>query len=359
MYLTLEHITKKFAARGKQSGEVVAVDDVSLDIKKGEFVTLLGPSGCGKTTTLRLIAGFEFPTSGHMTLDGRRLEDVPPNQRDMAMVFQSYAIFPHLSVFENIAYGLKIKKLSMSEIKRRAEDVMALTQLAGLQERAPNQLSGGQQQRVALARALVVEPKVLLFDEPLSNLDAKLREQMRTEIRRIQQRLKITSVYVTHDQAEAMTMSDRIVVMHAGRIEQVGTAQELYQRPVNRFVADFIGRANFLPGKVVSTSAECCGVVVEGHHLTVPVPAGKFGLNADVTLVVRPEAIELHDEGGLPGIVRRVAYLGAVIDYDVEAAGQIVSVLVYDPRRKALRTEGSAVSLQFVENGLYLLPPLA
>jgi iron(III) transport system ATP-binding protein len=359
MYLTLDRLTKKFPARGKKTGDVLAVDDVSLEIEKGQFVTLLGPSGCGKTTTLRLIAGFEFPTSGHMTLDGQRLEDVPPNRRDMAMVFQSYAIFPHLSVFENIAYGLKIKKLSASEIKRRAEDVMALTQLTGLHDRAPNQLSGGQQQRVALARALVVEPKVLLFDEPLSNLDAKLREQMRTEIRRIQQRLKITSVYVTHDQAEAMTMSDRIVVMHAGRIEQVGTAQELYQRPANRFVADFIGKANFLPGKVVSESLDSCGVIVEGHLLTVPVAGGEFGRDADVTVVVRPEAIELHDDEGLPGTIRRVAYLGAVIDYDVEVAGQIASVLVYDPRRKALRAEGSAVKLQFVENGLYLLPPLA
>jgi iron(III) transport system ATP-binding protein len=356
MYLTLDHITKKFPARGKQSGEVVAVDDVSLEIEKGQFVTLLGPSGCGKTTTLRLIAGFEFPTAGHMILDGQRLEDVPPNRRDMAMVFQSYAIFPHLSVFENIAYGLKIRKLPASEIRRRAEDVMALTQLAGLHNRAPNQLSGGQQQRVALARALVVEPKVLLFDEPLSNLDAKLREQMRTEIRRIQQRLKITSVYVTHDQAEAMTMSDRIVVMNAGRIEQVGTAMDLYQRPNSSFVADFIGTANFLDATVVGRLGKNHEVDLKGHRLNIPNSGQDYAPGTPITIVARPEGVELHDEEGLPGTVRRVAYLGAVIDYDVELAGQTIRVVVYDPRRKALRPEGSPVKLQFIEESLYLLP---
>jgi iron(III) transport system ATP-binding protein len=356
MYLTLDHLTKKFPARGKQSGEVTAVDEVSLEIEKGQFVTLLGPSGCGKTTTLRLIAGFEFPTTGHLTLDGQRLEDVPPNRRDMAMVFQSYAIFPHLSVFENIAYGLKIRKLPASEINRRAEDVMSLTQLTGLHNRAPNQLSGGQQQRVALARALVVEPKVLLFDEPLSNLDAKLREQMRTEIRRIQQRLKITSVYVTHDQAEAMTLSDRIVVMHAGRIEQVGTATDLYQRPNNPFVADFIGKANFLDATVTARTPLGHEVDLKGHRLTIPSAGQDFAAGTAVTLVVRPEGVDLHDDQGVAGTIRRVAYLGSVIDYDVDLDGQTVSVVVYDPRRKALRPEGSPVRLTFIEESLYLLP---
>ncbi len=200
MYLTLDHLTKIFPARGK-AAEVTAVDDVSLGIEQGEFVTLLGPSGCGKTTTLRLIAGFEFPASGHIILDGRCLDDVPPNRRDMTMVFQSYAIFPHLNVFENIAYRLKVKRLSSPEIQHRVAECLTLTDLAGLEQRAPNQLSGGQQQRVALARALVMEPKVLLFDEPLSNLDAKLREQMRAEIRRIQQTLGITSVVASFDHA--------------------------------------------------------------------------------------------------------------------------------------------------------------
>src|SRR5512136_2941419 len=292
MYLVLDHLTKKFPARGKQVGEVSAVDDVSISIEKGQFVTLLGPSGCGKTTTLRLIAGFEFPTSGRISLDGQRLEDVPPNRRDMAMVFQSYAIFPHLTVFENIAYGLKIKKLSGDEIKRKVSGVMALTELQGLENRAPNQLSGGQQQRVALARALVMEPKLLLMDEPLSNLDAKLREQMRTEIRRIQKRLGITSVYVTHDQVEAMTLSDQVVVMNQGKIEQIGPPTEIYRRPRSRFVADFIGRANFVQGTVLERRDGQLVLDSLGAALTAPTSA-EYAKGEVVTLVARPEMIEI------------------------------------------------------------------
>ena len=228
---------------------------MSIDIERGQFVTLLGPSGCGKTTTLRLVAGFEFPTHGSIILDGKPIDELPPNRRDMAMVFQSYAIFPHLNVFENIAYGLKIKKLSQADIRRKVSGVLDLTELQGLENRAPDQLSGGQQQRVALARAIINRPSVLLFDEPLSNLDAKLREQMRLEIRRIQQTFRITSIYVTHDQTEAMTVSDRIVVMDAGAVRQVGTPFEVYSRPANRFVADFIGRANFLPVELLDQVA--------------------------------------------------------------------------------------------------------
>src|SRR5512146_549127 len=295
MYLTLDHLTKKFPARGS-AGEVSAVDDVSLSIDKGDFVTLLGPSGCGKTTTLRLVAGFEFPTSGRIILDGERLDDVPPNRRDMAMVFQSYAIFPHLNVFDNIVYGLKIKKLSASEIRKRAVEVMKLTQLTGLEDRAPNQLSGGQQQRVALARALVVEPKVLLFDEPLSNLDAKLREQMRSEIRRIQKRLGITSVYVTHDQVEAMTLSDQVVVMHQGKIEQIGTPTEIYRHPQTRFVADFIGRANFVEGAVRERRNGQVMVEALGTELWAQARAGDFHHGDAATVVVRPEMVELCGE---------------------------------------------------------------
>src|SRR5512136_1057502 len=249
MYLTLENITKIFPPRGT-AGEVTAVHDVNLDIEKGELVTLLGPSGCGKTTTLRMIAGFEFPTQGRITLDGREINSLPPHKREMSMVFQSYAIFPHLTVFENIAYGLNVQRLSKSVIKERVNKVLDLVHLEGYGNRAPTQLSGGQQQRVALARALIMEPKVLLMDEPLSNLDAKLREQMRTEIRRIQKRLGITSVYVTHDQVEAMTLSDQVVVMNQGRIEQIGAPSEVYRKPQTRFVADFIGRANFVQATV-------------------------------------------------------------------------------------------------------------
>src|SRR5512143_3151308 len=239
MYLTLENITKIFPARGNV-GEVTAVKGVNLDIDKGDLVTLLGPSGCGKTTTLRMIAGFEFPTEGTITLDGQEINSLPSHKRDMSMVFQSYAIFPHLNVFENIAYGLNVQRLDRRAILKRVNRVLDLVHLEGYGDRAPGQLSGGQQQRVALARALVMEPKVLLMDEPLSNLDAKLREEMRTEIRRIQKSLNITSVYVTHDQIEAMTLSDRIVVMNAGIIEQIGTPVQVYRFPNSRFVADFI-----------------------------------------------------------------------------------------------------------------------
>src|SRR5512142_1519435 len=234
MYLKLQDIVKIFPAR-QGNKEVAAVNHVSLDIEQGELITLLGPSGCGKTTTLRMIAGFEFPTQGTIRLDGQPINMLPPHQREMSMVFQSYAIFPHLNVIENVAYGLNVKHVAKEEIRKRVADVLELVQLTGLETRAPNQLSGGQQQRVALARALVMSPKVLLMDEPLSNLDAKLREQMRNEIRRIQQTIGITSVYVTHDQIEAMTLSDRIVVMNQGVIEQIGAPTELYSRPISRF----------------------------------------------------------------------------------------------------------------------------
>jgi iron(III) transport system ATP-binding protein len=354
MYLTLDHLTKIFPTRGKEA-EVTAVDDVSLGIDKGEFVTLLGPSGCGKTTTLRLIAGFEFPTTGHIILDGRRLDDVPPNRRDMAMVFQSYAIFPHLNVFANIAYGLKVKKFSPSEIQRRVAQALSLTDLTGLERRAPNQLSGGQQQRVALARALVMEPKVLLFDEPLSNLDAKLREQMRAEIRRIQQTLGITSVYVTHDQAEAMTLSDRIVVMNKGRIAQIGTAQQIYRRPANAFVADFIGKANFLSALVMSVAPGRLDLNVLGRQLSIQPPNEVLRVGECATLLARPEAVRLDvGDEGYPGQVSRAAYLGPTVEYEVEVAGEVLVLTQYDPGE--IYPVGAEVHVQLVKEALHLLP---
>src|SRR5512136_2587390 len=291
MYLTLENITKIFPPRGG-STEVTAVRDVNLDIEKGELVTLLGPSGCGKTTTLRMIAGFEFPTTGSITLDGRAINNLPPHKREMSMVFQSYAIFPHLTVFENIAYGLNVQRLPKSVIKDKVNKVLDLVHLEGYGDRAPTQLSGGQQQRVALARALIMEPKVLLMDEPLSNLDAKLREEMRTEIRRIQTELNITSVYVTHDQIEAMTLSDRIVVMNQGIIEQIGTPVEVYRFPNSRFVADFIGRANFVQGTVLERRDGQLVLDSLGAALTAPTSA-EYAKGEVVTLVARPEMIEI------------------------------------------------------------------
>lgn len=320
MYLTLDHITKKFTGRG-QEGLVTAVDDLSLEIGKGEFFTFLGPSGCGKTTTLRLIAGFEFPTSGRIQLDGRYLEDVPPNKRDMAMVFQSYAIFPHLSVFENIAYGLRIKKLSNDEIRQRVAGIMALTKLTGLENRMPNQMSGGQQQRVSLARALVVEPKVLLFDEPLSNLDAKLREEMRFEIRDLQRRLNITSIYVTHDQEEALALSDRIAIMNRGKLAQLGTPEEIYERPRSKFVADFIGLANFLPARVQSVDDGRAQVLVGKTALRVSLST-HVAVGLDALVFVRPSDVKFVSDGSvenvLHGQVTKATYLGEKFDYRVQ-----------------------------------------
>ncbi len=356
MYLVLDKVVKKFVGRGG-SGEVTAVDGVSLNIERGELVTLLGPSGCGKTTTLRLIAGFEFPTAGQIVLDGRPINDLPPHKRDMSMVFQSYAIFPHLNVFENIAYGLNVQRRPQSEIKRRVAQVLELIELTGLENRAPNQLSGGQQQRVALARALVMEPKVLLMDEPLSNLDAKLREQMRTEIRRIQRRLGITSVYVTHDQTEAMTLSDRIVVMNQGKVEQIGSPVEVYRRPRTRFVADFIGRANFIEATVRGREDGTLVADALGALLRAPTTEEVFRPGDSVTLVVRPEAMEINAaQAQVTGTVRRTSYLGSVVEYDVEVAGQLLSLVERDPRHTEIYAEGQTVHVRLLEDCLYVLP---
>ena len=243
--VVLKDVTKIFQ-QPDTGKDFVAVDHINLEIKDGEMVTLLGPSGCGKTTTLRMISGFEYPTSGNVFIGDRDVAKIPPNKRGISMVFQSYALFPHLNIWENIAYGLRVAKIPQDEIIRRTNDVVELMQLKGMEKRFPNQLSGGQQQRVALARAVVIEPSVLLFDEPLSNLDAKLRESMRDELRALQQRLGITSLYVTHDQSEAMAISDRIAVMNQGAIEQLDSPTEIYDNPHSRFVAGFIGEMNFL-----------------------------------------------------------------------------------------------------------------
>ncbi len=358
VYLRLENLSKIFTSR--DGGKPVrAVDAVNLEIVQGDFVTLLGPSGCGKTTTLRLIAGFEFPSEGRIVLDGRDIADEPPNKRDMAMVFQSYAIFPHLSVFENIAYGLKIKKIGGADLRRQVGQALEMTELNGLENRQPNQLSGGQQQRVALARCLVMQPKVLLFDEPLSNLDAKLRVQMRSEIRRIQQELGITSVYVTHDQDEAMVLSDQIVVMSGGQIQQVGGALEIYRRPANRFVADFIGRANFLPVTVLARQGDAWQAQLADRKLTVAAaPNASFAPGTEALLLVRPESMRLRPaiEGTILGRVERTAYLGSLAEYDLEVAGQRVIAVRYDPGEADLYPVGASVGVELIEENLYLIP---
>jgi iron(III) transport system ATP-binding protein len=356
MYLSLDHIVKVFPPRGG-SVEVTAVDGISLDIEKGELVTLLGPSGCGKTTVLRMIAGFEFPTSGTIRLDGKEIDMLPPNQRGMSMVFQSYAIFPHLNVLENIAYGLKVMRLPKPQLEDRLNRIMELVQLAGLEQRAPNQLSGGQQQRVALARALVMEPKVLLMDEPLSNLDAKLREQMRTEIRRIQKELGITSVYVTHDQLEAMTLSDRVVVLRAGKIEQSGSPTEIYRYPNSRFVANFIGRANFLIADVKDTASDQVVVEVFGKLLALSREYARQHLPAQVTLVIRPEMIQVNPPDPiLQGTIRRANFLGSSIDYDIEVQGILLTAVETDPMNMSMIPEGSQVGISFCHECIHLLP---
>jgi iron(III) transport system ATP-binding protein len=356
MYLTLENITKVFPARGN-IGEVVAVRDVDLEIQKGELVTLLGPSGCGKTTTLRMLAGFEFPTSGKIFLDGREINSLPPHKRDMSMVFQSYALFPHLTVYENVAYGLNVQRLNKNTILERVNRVLDLVHLPGYGDRAPGQLSGGQQQRVALARALIMEPKVLLMDEPLSNLDAKLREEMRTEIRRIQKELNITSVYVTHDQIEAMTLSDRIVVMNEGVIEQIGAPVEIYRYPNSRFVANFIGRANFIDGVVLAQNGSGLQVKSLGESITLSNIKRDFHEGEAVTLIVRPEMVEIKKTGGLyRGVVRRAVYLGDMIEYAVDVDGASILGTETDPHVIELFDEGEGVTLGFAEDCIQVLP---
>jgi iron(III) transport system ATP-binding protein len=321
------------------------------------LVTLLGPSGCGKTTTLRIIAGFEFPTQGRIILDNREINSLPPHKREMSMVFQSYAIFPHLTVFENIAYGLNVKRLPKSKITEQVNKVLDLVHLEGYGDRAPTQLSGGQQQRVALARALIMEPKVLLMDEPLSNLDAKLREEMRTEIRRIQKDMNITSVYVTHDQIEAMTLSDRIVVMNQGRIEQIGTPVEVYRFPNSRFVADFIGRANFVPGEVQDKRDGRLTVSVLGKVLELTNIQREFMQQDTVTLIVRPEMVRIKKTGELfKGLVRRAVYLGDVIEYDVEVSGQLITGIETDPYKMELFPVGEDVTVGYAEGCIQVLP---
>ena len=354
--LRLERIAKVFPARGG-GGEVTAVDHISLEIEKGEFLTLLGPSGCGKTTTLRLIAGFEMPSSGRILLDEKDITNLPPNKRDMAMVFQSYALFPHMTVFNNIAYGLRIRKRSNTEIKQQVERTLDLMGLEGLGDRRPNELSGGQQQRVALARSLVMEPLVLLFDEPLSNLDAKLRVQMRAEIHGLQRRMNITSVYVTHDQTEAMALSDRIVVMNAGHVEQIGTPDEIYRRPVSRFVADFIGRANFVETQVKTADKDKAAVDLLGQSVTVSA-AGTPHPGDLLTAVLRPEALKLRvDPQLLQATVQQVMYLGSEVEYVIRIADQALVVVENDPRASHIFREGDAVGVDLVPEAVHLLPP--
>jgi len=322
-HLRLTHVTKRF-------GAAAAVDDVSFEVPRGSFATLLGPSGCGKTTTLRMIAGFYDPDAGDIELGGRRINNLPAHKRGAAMVFQDYALFPHMSVRDNVGYGLRLQRKSKTAIATKVDETLKFVGLTGLGERQPNQLSGGQQQRVAVARALVVEPEILLLDEPLSNLDAKLRETLRWELRALQQRLQMTFIYVTHDQDEALSLSDWVAVMNAGKVEQAGTPWEIYYHPKTGFLADFVGAVNLVPSTVRDVKDGVATVALGSAHAPVRVPEGVTLANdAPVRLCIRPESLALRPlsavgEGVVmvPGRVARRAFLGDLMRYWVTVDGR-------------------------------------
>lgn len=344
--VTLNGITKIF--RDPQSGQDVrAVESVSFRLEPGELVTLLGPSGCGKTTVLRILSGFEQPTSGRILIGETDVTDVPANGRDTAMVFQSYGLFPHMSVFDNVAYGLKLRKVPRAEAAKKVARFLDMVGLGALAKRSPSRLSGGQQQRVALARALIVEPSVLLLDEPLSNLDAVLREQMRVEIRRLQKSLGITAMYVTHDRVEAMSLSDRIIVMRNGRIVQVGTPSEIYRDPANSFVAGFVGRATFFPCRVLGVSGTACVVEVKGHTFEAPRWDPSLRAGDGALLMARPESLSLGEPGtGVEdGAVTANVYLGNSMESWVKTDLGDVLVQIDAPDTRRVWAEGECVSL--------------
>ena len=345
----LEHISKIYQDP-KTGKDFYAVKDTSLDIEPGSFVTLLGPSGCGKTTTLRMIAGFESPDEGEIYLGEEPINELTPNKRDTAMVFQSYALLPHYNIFDNVAYGLKLRKVDKATIQEKVINILKLVGLEGMEGRMTNQLSGGQQQRVALARALVLEPGVLLFDEPLSNLDAKLRVSMRTEIRRIQQEAGITAIYVTHDQSEAMAISDKIIIMDNGVVSQMGTPQEIYYHPDNEFVADFIGEANFLRGKMTSSNT----VEVEGIQIELNEIGGK-NVGDECSLVLRPEAAVVADEGQLPCDVILSCFMGSYQNYHVMVGNTMVKIMDFNPKNKKIYEVGDKAFVKFEKDSVHVI----
>jgi len=349
--LEIKDVTKKF-------GDTVAVDAVTLDIAAGELFFLLGPSGCGKTTLLRMIAGFTAPDSGGIRFDGADLLAVPVEKRSIGMVFQNYSLWPHMTVFDNVAYGLKMRHAGRDEIRRRVGDALAMVDLTGLEARKPAALSGGQQQRVALARALVYEPRLLLLDEPLSNLDAKLRKDMRSEIRSLHKRLGITMVYVTHDQEEAASMADRIALMHRGRIVQTGTPRQIYHAPACRFAADFFGRANILSGivrKITGTTAE---IAIGGHTITAGVSAAAPpAVGTAVAAVIRPENISFASGSGGSNVLagRCVAheFNGAVQNYTVDIGGMRLALMTVG--QAAGCSNGEHVMVSFDPSSVHLI----
>lgn len=352
--VVISHLTKRF-------GSVTVVDDLSLTIREGEFFSLLGPSGCGKSTTLRMLAGLIQPDDGEIYIGGRRVENVPTHKRGLGMVFQNYALFPHLTVAQNVSFGLEMQGISRREARGRVEEALHLVQLNGLEDRYPRELSGGQQQRVAIARAIVTRPKVLLLDEPLSNLDAKLREHMRIELKLLQTRLGITTIFVTHDQVEALTLSDRLAVMNRGRIEQVGTPREVYDRPVSVFVGNFIGDSNTLVAEVQELSTAGATVRTTGG-LVIRVPAEQLHPRQSVTVNLRPERLELDPpqpgahENLVDGVIEFVEYRGATVQYHVKAAGERLLVSVVRRDGEQQRAAGESVRVGWRMTDCLIIP---
>jgi len=350
----LRNVTKKFG-RGKQ--EVIAVREFSFQFPAGKMITLLGPSGCGKTTALRCIAGFYEPEEGDIIIGDRKVNGIPPYDRPTGMVFQNYALFPHMTIFENIAYGLRVKRHSSREIREKVKWALDLLQLNGMEDRSPSQLSGGQQQRVAIARVLVNEPKVLLFDEPLSNLDAKLRVYMRGEIRRLQENLETTTIYVTHDQEEAMSISDIMVLMHQGTIEQIGTPLEIYRRPRTEFAAEFIGLTNFLNARITEVGQNQVKLSLYGVELRAQ-RTDQFELGETVQVVFRPEMVHLSQATGktIEGKILEVAFLGPITRYTIEVEDGS-TIIVDDQNPKAFHQRGNRVNLKIDEDSLHIQRP--
>ncbi|MBE5962911.1 MAG: ABC transporter ATP-binding protein [Lachnospiraceae bacterium] len=338
----------------KNNLNVVAVDHIDLQVKAGSLTTILGPSGCGKTTILRMIAGFEKPDEGEIFLGKERMNDLTPHKRDMSMVFQSYSLFPHYNVFDNVAYGLKLKRYPKDEIHDKVMKMLELVDLAGMENRMTNQLSGGEQQRVAIARALVVEPALLLFDEPLSVLDSKLRVSLRSEIRSIVKKVGITTLYVTNNQEEALSISDDIIVMKAGKIVQTGTPQDIYYRPNHEFVAGFIGDTNFLTVRVVNNDASNTTVDLYGKNIriydTIPRVPGSI-----CTILLRPESVSISEHGFLPCEVCDSCFMGDYQLYFVKIADEIIKVKEYNPYAKLIYQKGDQAFLDFTENSLHIL----
>ena len=350
----LEKVRKTF-------GEFVAVEGVDLDIEDGSFVTLLGPSGCGKTTILRMVAGLEAPTGGGIVIKGRRVNDIPIHKRNLGLVFQNYALFPHKNVFDNIGFGLKYRGVAREEIGRRVTRALDIVRLPGVEKRLPSQLSGGQQQRIALARAIVIEPDVLLLDEPLSALDANLREQMRSELKNIQREIGVTTIFVTHDQDEALAMSDMVVVMDHGHVEQVGTPQQVYGQPATRFVADFLGQSNILAGQVETFADGLVGVRLDNGEQVRTRVASTVEPGARVELVVRAHRADVRaaDAKAADGVNRfegriaDVSYLGGLATYFVDVAGTTCQAI--NPIRERMFERGEAVTLHVGMSELTLL----